>query len=136
MAMLHSKRMRHMQVSIQLLLLFYERWSGHDPWSWSVSIQLLLLFYMVLVLLFLYCKSFNTTLVTVLYTHGLGLIPFPLFQYNSCYCSIFFETGSFFTSFEFQYNSCYCSIFFKEVTKEKNFSFNTTLVTVLYTGIL
>ena len=92
------------------------------------------------------------TSVTVLWKLYLTAQGKPLFQYNSCYCSIntsrhlslrlpcfnttlvtvlLLHCSCKWRTILFQYNSCYCSIKCLSSTKKVLTSFNTTLVTVL-----
>ena len=100
-----------MWVSIQLLLLFYFSFDCAGIAFLSVSIQLLLLFYFFASDPNHSPFRFNTTLVTVLFTTiCIRQHITILFQYNSCYCSIFEIIHDHGEDEEFQYNSCYCSI--------------------------
>ena len=76
-----------------------------------VSIQLLLLFY-------------YATFKDYEWDNG--------FQYNFCYCSIFFSRNNTRRS-KFQYNFCYCSILLAQGYHSTVERFNTTFVTVLLT---
>ena len=98
------------QVSIQLLLLFYIMETAKEVFAVDVSIQLLLLFYLRL----RKCRSvhmgFNTTFVTVLLVVVSSALLKAAFQYNFCYCSM---------------HNCYLFYYIL-------LCFNTTFVTVLW----
>ena len=127
--------------------------TAKEVFAVDVSIQLLLLFYLRL----RKCRSvhmgFNTTFVTVLLVVVSSALLKAAFQYNFCYCSIGESIWNYPAVIPFQYNFCYCSIkaiepFYVPVTLfQYNFCycsiqteshrhtihnrFNTTFVTVL-----
>ena len=105
--------------------------TAKEVFAVDVSIQLLLLFYLRL----RKCRSvhmgFNTTFVTVLLVVVSSALLKAAFQYNFCYCSIWRKDLHFWTNEEFQYNFCYCSIGKPFFRRHKWLSFNTTFVTVL-----
>ena len=79
-----------MWVSIQLLLLFYNRR------EWRIQ---------------QYLQRFNTTFVTVLLESSMKILICTVqFQYNFCYCSMVNDSIRGHYNVAFQYNFCYCSI--------------------------
>ena len=103
--------MRQLKVSIQPLLLFYKWFIPNTTFFNPVSIQPLLLFYL---------------------SQSLEIIKKVKFQYNPCYCSIKWFKGFYNCPVPFQYNPCYCSIYATTERHNLLWSFNTTLVTVLW----
>ena len=99
-----------MQVSIQLLLLFYDI-QPHKCWS---------------------CRSFNTTFVTVLSPEPSTKLIYLGFQYNFCYCSIFLSVPR--NQILRGFNTTFVTVLSSADASICSFSigFNTTFVTVLF----
>ena len=86
----YMSRLMVQNVSIQLLLLFYEafeRCSGEEYVSFNTTLVTVLFFFWLCRHRFFIC--FNTTLVTVLFFCFWSKSFTLSFQYNSCYCSIY-----------------------------------------------
>ena len=119
-------------VSIQLLLLFYEKKAkaalrknrfnttfvtvlSERAWTvdgrFTVSIQLLLLFYLLVIINSYFFNDVSIQLLLLFYKDGkIYCGCFAVFQYNFCYCSISSVEKRKPDVIMFQYNFCYCSM--------------------------
>ena len=98
-------------VSIQLLLLFYDMTAFSDSIFDSFNTTLVTVLFSWNYYRFSWNYRFNTTLVTVLWRlRSKWSHISKQFQYNSCYCSIKVIAKKSNYNLMFQYNSCYCSI--------------------------
>ena len=146
--------MYHQLISIHLMLWFYEIWTRLQKLNPCISIHLMLWFYIcwkvymvkaitisIHLMLWFYKQrsrgelmenmNFNTSHVMVLSVY-LGDDKYTeIFQYISCYGSIYLAQASSSVSFSFQYISCYGSIKSLTLIFLVSHYFNTSHVMVL-----